>query len=346
MRGKMNVVYYSSDFFSEMCGISIYSLCNSNKDADSIDIYIVEDKISNKNKERLKSITDEFGRDLIFIKMPSQEEVYPGVKENLGHTYARMAIGEILPKNIHRILSLDSDTLVLDSLKEMYEAEFNENEYVAGVFDCVGRAIQKGVLNCSDDIKYCNAGVFLIDLDKWRKEKVGQKLLQTVQDSTKNDQTMFFLEQDMMNLTFYGHLKLLDPRYNMLTLIALFDYKDVILMKKPVTYYSEQVVKAAKSNPAIVHATTCFYVKKRIWITNSDHPYANMYLKIRNKTPWKDDPMIADNRKQSKRIRATLWHMIPKWCAVRLASFMINEIRPVYARLTGKLAIATIAKQS
>ena len=32
----MNVVYYSSDFFSEMCGVAIESLCANNLDVDKI----------------------------------------------------------------------------------------------------------------------------------------------------------------------------------------------------------------------------------------------------------------------------------------------------------------------
>ena len=42
----MNVVYYSSDFFSEMCGVSIESLLENNTKTDEINIYIVEDNIS------------------------------------------------------------------------------------------------------------------------------------------------------------------------------------------------------------------------------------------------------------------------------------------------------------
>ena len=45
----MNIVYYSSDLFSEMCGVAIQSLCENNKDADDINIYVVEDNISDEN---------------------------------------------------------------------------------------------------------------------------------------------------------------------------------------------------------------------------------------------------------------------------------------------------------
>ena len=342
----MNVVYYSSDFFAEMCGVSIQSLCEKNIQENEICIYIVEDHISDLNKERLKNITDKYNRKLIFIKMPSQEEVYPGVKINLGRTYARMALGEILPKTVHRVLSLDSDTLVMDSLHEMYNTEFEENEYVAGVYDCVGSAIQKKVLHVPDDLNYCNAGVFLIDMKKWRSENVGQKLLQSVIKNADGKHIMYFLEQDIMNLAFYGHLKVLNPRYNMITSVYYFEYEEVLRMKKPVIYYEKETIEKAKSNPAIFHATTCFYIGKRMWVENSDHPCAIYYQDFRSRTPWKNEPKVQDSRKRSKKIYARFWKMMPRKLAVYLASLTINYFRPFYAWYTTKAQITTIAEQS
>lgn len=342
----MNIVYYCSDFFSEMCGVSIQSLFENNIEANEINIYIVEDNISQENKKRFNQLADEYNRQIIFIRMPSQEEVYPGISMNLGRTYARMAIGEILPKELDRVLSLDSDTLVVDSIEDMYNIEFSDEEYVAGVYDCLGQAMQNRVLHAPNDIKYCNAGVFLIDLKKWRFNDVGNQLLNSVMKNADGKSVMFFLEQDLMNKTFYGHLKLLKPRYNMLTSIYLFDYKEVITMKKPVEYYTESEIEDAKQNPAIFHATTCFYVKKRMWVAESDHPCASLYSKYREKTPWKDEAYISDGRTIKKKIYATFWNLMPRKIAVILASFLINKVRPFYAWITTKTAVATIAEQS
>lgn len=342
----MNVVYYSSDFFSEICGVAIQSLCECNTEEDTICVYVVEDHISDLNKRRLKSITDKFNRDIVFIRMPSQEEVYPGVKVNLGRTYARMALGEILPETVDRVLSLDSDTLVMDSLHEMYHTEFAANEYVAGVYDCVGAAIQRKVLHGPDDLDYCNAGMFLIDLKKWRKENVGQKLLDSVLENADGKHIMYFLEQDLMNLTFYGHLKVLNPRYNMITSVYYFEYNEVLRMKHPVVYYDKELVEEAKRKPAIFHATTCFYIGKRMWVEDSDHPCADYYIEYRNKTPWKDEPQIQDSRKASKKVYAKFWKLMPRSVAVILASVTINYFRPFYAWYTTKAKIATIAEQS
>ena len=100
----MNIVYYSSDLFSEMCGVAIQSLCENNKDADDINIYVVEDNISDENKKRLNNIVQHFSRKIFFIKKPEQKDLYPEVKYDLGHTSARMALAEILPSYLYWIL--------------------------------------------------------------------------------------------------------------------------------------------------------------------------------------------------------------------------------------------------
>ena len=339
----MNVVYYSSDFFSEMCGVSIASLCEHNRDANCISFYIIEDQISQKSKTRIENIALKYKRDLFFIRMPSQVELYPDVIVNLGRTYARMALGDLLPSHIDKILSLDSDTLVLDTLTEMYETSFEPHEYVAGVYDCVGSAIQKGVLNASDKLQYCNAGMYLIDMNKWRSENIGTQLLNAVLENKEGKKPIYFLEQDIMNLCFQGHIKLLHPRYNLLTSIALFSYTETIYMKKPVSYYNENYYNTAKNTPTLIHATTCFFVKKRMWVRKSDHPYAPTYQRYRDKTPWREDPQIPDKRKLVKRIYAQFWHCMPRNCAIKVASFAINRARPAYARITAKINHPTVA---
>ena len=322
------------------------SLCCSNTASAEIEFYIVEDHITDANKKRLAEIAERYHRNIHFIRMPSQEEIYPGVLINLGRTYCRMALGEILPDSVDRVLSLDCDTLIMDSIESMYHVQFESGEYVAGVYDCVGAAIQNKVLRCPKDIKYCNAGVFLIDLKKWRELNTGKRFLDLVLKNTKEKRIMYFLEQDLMNLVFYGNLKLLPPQYNVLSSVYLFDYDDIIRMKRPVIYYSETEVNYAKAHPAIFHATTCFYIRKRMWVKDSDHPFAGLYKDFRDATQWAGELQIPDKRKLSKKIYAALWHCLPQKAAFSLAAFLINHVRPFYAWITTKASINTIAVQS
>lgn len=341
----MNVVYYTSDFFSEMCGVAIESLCNNNRETDVIDVYVVEDHVSDTNKSRLKAITDKYNRNLHFIKMPSQQEIFPDINVNLGRTYARMILTQLLPDNVDRVLSLDSDTLVLDSVDEMYNIDF-EGKAICGVYDCLGKAMQQKVLKKGSNMHYCNAGMFLINLKKWRELHVEKLFVNAIHQSVAGKTILYFLEQDIMNIIFEKDLKLLHPRYNLLTSIYLFSYKELMKLKKPLIYYSEKEVNDAKDRPAIVHATTCFYVKTRMWVENSDHPYHKMYLQYRENTPFKDLPQIRDSRKWSKKLYGAFWHIMPRKMAIWLASLLIEVIRPYYAMLSKKFSLQTIANQS
>lgn len=341
----MNVVYYTSDFFSEMCGVSIESLCENNMDVPSIDFFVVEDQVSETNKNRLRAITDKYDRKIHFIAMPSQQEMFPGIQVNLGRTYARMALTKILPNNIDRVLSLDSDTLICDSIEEMYKTDFEGNS-LCGVYDCLGRAMQQKVLKKGSSLKYCNAGMYLINLKKWRDIQVDKLFMDIVNKSVNGEIVLYFLEQDIINLLFENDIKLLHPRYNMLTSIYLFSYKELMKLKKPLAYYNEKDVDEARSKPAILHATTCFFVRKRMWVENSDHPYHKRYLQFRNNTPYKECSQITDNRKWKKKVYGTFWHIMPRRLAVWLASWVIEIIRPYYALASKKFSFQTIANQS
>ena len=63
----MNVVYSSSDSFAPIAGVSIMSLLHNNTDADEINIYMIDNNISDENKKRFENMVDKFGRNIVFI---------------------------------------------------------------------------------------------------------------------------------------------------------------------------------------------------------------------------------------------------------------------------------------
>jgi lipopolysaccharide biosynthesis glycosyltransferase len=65
-------------------------------------------------------------------------------------------------------------------------------------------------LGCDPD-EYGNTGVLLIDLDAWRREKVGTGLIEHGR-SMRPD--LWFFDQDMLNTYFMGHCQMLDRIWN------------------------------------------------------------------------------------------------------------------------------------
>ena len=54
----MNVVYSSSDSYAPIAGVSIMSLLHNNTDADEINIYMIDNNISDENKKRFENMVD------------------------------------------------------------------------------------------------------------------------------------------------------------------------------------------------------------------------------------------------------------------------------------------------
>lgn len=61
------VVYISSDSYVKQTGTSIYSLLENNVHIKNLDIYVISTGISQRNKERLRSVAAGFQRKIEVI---------------------------------------------------------------------------------------------------------------------------------------------------------------------------------------------------------------------------------------------------------------------------------------
>lgn len=52
----LNILYQSNDYYAPITGVSMTSLMENNKDIDELNFYILDDKISDNNKNKMKQI--------------------------------------------------------------------------------------------------------------------------------------------------------------------------------------------------------------------------------------------------------------------------------------------------
>lgn len=321
----MNILYFSSDLFARVTAVSIVSLLENNKDADFIKIYYVDDGISDDTKSELLKITKRYGRSLNFIPAPDPNEIFQFPFENryqLGHSYMRMCVGSLLPDSVERILVLDSDTLVVGNLSELWQMKMN-GMILAGVADCFNlKAYSKRFLMTENDI-YCNAGMFLINLKEWRYYNVENKIRNVIKEHNGN---IFFFEQTLMSSVCKGKIIKLKPNFNCYTSMYAFTHKNVIRWRRPINYYSEEEVHNALKYPSIIHFTRNFYMTSRPWVEGCEHPMTSRYLEYKKMTPWPSAE--KDSRNLKKRIEHKLLHCIPQSILAYIICVLYNEIRP------------------
>ena len=327
---EVNVVYCSSDLFSEVCAVAMTSLFENNKHLKKITVFVIDDAISVKNKDRILNIAAKYSRRVVFIPLPNASEFYGDERFNLkslGHTYARMILGDIIPEDVERIISLDSDTMVLGKIDELWNTEMGDSP-IAGVDDCMGKVALVKTQHLPADCAHCNAGMFLIDLSIWRKENWTNQFFLYMKGLFGEGIALGGYEEEVMNKLLHERIMVLPPKFNLMTLEQVLTYEEVWKFREPLHYYSREEIEEAKRHPIITHTTNFFYIRKRIFEEGSDHPQRKNYEKYRALTPWANDPPMTVNSTLKQRIQKNVWHWMPRALAIKAANYVRNEVRP------------------
>lgn len=321
----MNVFYFTSDAFAGVAATSMLSLMENNRNADSITFYVIDDGISTEKKDMLTRMVMGYGREVQFIHAPDPSELFDFPFESryqMGHSYVRMAIGTLLPAHVDKVLALDSDTLITGDISELWEMNMGDH-ILGGVVDCMNLKAYRKQFGLTGDEFYCNAGVFMVNLKKWREQKIEDEIKQVI---AKKNGNVFFFEQTLMNYSCRGRILKLHPKYNTYTLFYAFQFKNLLTWRKPTIFYSQKEADEARQAPAIIHFTRNFYMQSRPWVKGCDHPLTQEYLRYKQLTPW---PMMdEDTRSTKQKAMYKLWHCIPQGMLAHIVSIIYNQIRP------------------
>jgi lipopolysaccharide biosynthesis glycosyltransferase len=326
----MNVVYHSSNGFVDITGVSIISLLENNKDMENIRIFYINRDITDENKAVLSDMVSNYGATIEFVAMPNWSEKFnirlsTTLKRWLGFGYNRLFITELLPDDIERVIYLDSDTVIEGSLKEIWEMDF-EDCYEAAVDDCLSKKYRKMVHLAKDGI-YCNSGMLMLNLEKFRKDNVVQKFLNFI---AEHKGFFVYNEQTILNSVFENKIKILPLKYNVYTLVYELEYKQLMKLRTPYNYsYSEDDYNEAKNNPVITHYTGCFLTNQRPWVEGSKHPHVDMFLKYKALTPWASEPLRKCNSSVFDKIVEKSIVILPKSVVITVARILYNDFRPI-----------------
>ena len=329
-KNHLCVAYFTSDLYAEPCGVSICSLFKNNKDFENITVFIIEDKISDSNKARINEISIQYGRKIEYITLPNPQEFFEDDMfsiKNLGHTFAHMIVGQLLPEGIDRVLCIDSDMLILDNLYDLWSSNL-DNYYIAGCEGAPGSVALEKEMGIPADHKHCNGGLLLINLKAVRSDNIEKKYVDYIKSVLSQGKSLAAYEEEVMNKCCYPNVLILDARYNLMTICIVMGYENFVKFRGATNFYTEEEFNKAVKKPAIIHALNNFYVRKRYWEENSDSPFADKYLEYRKLTSWNNLPLIKVKRSFKQKPLKEFWHWLPKKIAFCLAAFVRNNIRP------------------
>jgi lipopolysaccharide biosynthesis glycosyltransferase len=296
--------------YIQHCAVMLKSLQLSNP-AESISIYILHGVIDPGERARLAAYLGEFLPSVSFIQL--DEQMLSGFPV-FGHitlaTYFRLLLPAALPHAVEKVLYLDSDLIVVDSLRDLWDSVLGENSIGAVAehnqeFDCNRLALAEGS-------QVFNAGAMLIDLGRWRRENI---LATGLEFARTHPERIKHWDQDVLNSLLEARWLPLDWRFNALPHLWMHpEYTD------PATPLGQQA-EAARASPAVIHFAGSGVAKP--WHHRCTHPWRQRYLEIRQQTPWSSLPLEgAPSTSVGDRFRALRFRI------KRAGKEMLGRLRP------------------
>lgn len=183
------------------------------------------------------------------------ESIFEGFPESNRYPkqiYYRLAAPLLLPKELDRILYLDVDLTVINSLQELYSMDFEENYYIASShvkeFLTKVNQIRLGV---EEDVPYINTGVMMLNLQALREDLTIEKIRETAR---KKMHIFMLPDQDLLTVMHGEYIKLVDTmRYNLSDRMLAYHNADPRNEKLDLQWVRE--------NAVIIH----YYGKNKPW---------------------------------------------------------------------------------
>lgn len=311
--------------------MSLVSLYENSQDMDDIVVYVLDSGILEENKQYLLSVCKEYNRSgIVFIPGKNvSEELGMNVTVDRGSLsqYARLFISSALPDELNRVLYLDCDTLVNQSIKELWNLDLH-GKTVGALMDAFSKYYRANINLQETDIMF-NSGVMLIDLKRWREQNVENRLLMFI--ASKNGKIQQG-DQGALNHVLSHDTYCFEPKFNSVTIFYDFTYKEMLIYRRPPKFYSNEQVNEAVMNPAIIHFTTSF-LSKRAWVKGCKHRYVGEWLKYKQMSPWKKTELWKDNRPQWKKLGIEIFYLLPRKLAIQIAGIMQVYGRPLVNKL-------------
>ena len=311
MEKILNVLYQSDNNYAEITGVSIVSLFENNKKMDKINVYLLNDSISEENIKRLQTVCDSYERTLIIVNTEAILEKLKELKvepyKNTYTTYFKLFAIKSLELPTDRVLQLDGDTIINHPLDELVEMDLTGN-VCAATYDCILNEY-KSLVDIPETDTYYNCGVLLINQHYWRKYECEEKITEHLLHVRNR---YFTVDQDIINVLFRDKIKYLHLKYNFNSGFFIYGIKESIKIYnlKPEYYSAEALIEEAYQNPFIYHCMGA--MTGRPWEQKNIHPQNAIYDIYLNLSPWKDIPKKIVHYSSLFKMQRCLYQILPR----------------------------------
>jgi lipopolysaccharide biosynthesis glycosyltransferase len=261
----------ADDSYAMPLAISLFSALDSLEPGQRVNVYIVNGGISKNNRERIEDVLFRLPVELTLEWCQPDSDVIDTLPEPSGHislaTYYRLLAPSLVRER--RVIYLDSDLIVCSDLSKVWDTNLEGQAVAAcpnvGIPSCLGEMSSWREQGLNPRDPYFNAGVLLMDLDKWREDNVAQSVLANI---TNYEGVYEFADQDGLNAVLSDNWLELNKEWNAQISNDAFD-----LTTTPV------------SEVGIIHYTGAF--KPWQWQAYGKRlPYYEQFFRVLERSGW------------------------------------------------------------
>ena len=220
----LNFLYCCDENYNLQFQTSVFSLLENI--SENINIYVIHK--SGFNKESIsEKITKHIKlNEFKLIEFDSEVTEFPNILD--AHvseaTYYRLFVDKHLNKFSDVLIYLDADIICVDDPIEQFSKhidELKESDLIIGV------KTEHSITDSQERLgmtsrQYFNAGVMIIDYQKWFKQEIGEKLRNKLKNNKKD---LKFWDQDILNMFFDG--KYLELHTELNARVHMYPYEKI-----------------------------------------------------------------------------------------------------------------------
>jgi lipopolysaccharide biosynthesis glycosyltransferase len=223
---------------------------------------------------RLAQMVHDAGAELSFLEIADEQLAGLPTKGFTGKaTWYRLLLPDLRP-DVDRMLYLDSDMLVVDSVAPLWDEDLSES-YVGAVTNVIEPHYRghPAVLGVEPVEAYFNAGTLLMNLDLMRRDDCTRTMFEYAR---ANADKLLWRDQDVLNVVLGDRRLRLHPRWNCMNAVVVFPWAE--------EFFGKEAVDEACRNPAIRHFEGPGLNKP--WHLLCDPELRAAYAAHRRATPW------------------------------------------------------------
>lgn len=190
--------------------------------------------------------------------------------------FARILAPGLLPRDLAKAVYLDADTLVLADISALFDLD--PSPWVTMLAPDWTGTLGHPLLGLPADLsrwgaspadRNFNSGVQLMNLERWRSERVSAMLLE---EAARSPELLFIADQNLTNVCLRGRIGELDPRWN----------KQFVYRKIREGEWKMPFMEHAWDPPRIVH----FVSEEKPWLPGCALPERELYYAYWKKTKF------------------------------------------------------------